>query len=210
MNGGAWIQTPAGKVDFIYRNLDQVRATIEEGHRGIWRHDYDQQPPFGFRSIAYFGEIHICVPLYDPDGEITRLKERVADYPPALKERVIQDSLWGAEFSLLFCRNFGEKTDVGNAVGCMTRAAQFLTHALFALNGQYHFSDKSASRLIDNFARRPNEFTSRLASILAHAGSSPAELTRSTDLLSALWRETVDLTDGAYNPRWTAARDKLA
>jgi len=26
MNGSAWIQTAVGKVDFLYRNLDQVRV----------------------------------------------------------------------------------------------------------------------------------------------------------------------------------------
>src|SRR6185369_15057060 len=67
VNGGAWIQTPAGEVDFIYRNLDQVRRVIDEGRQGVWRHDYDQQPPYGFRSVAYFGETFFCIPLHDPE-----------------------------------------------------------------------------------------------------------------------------------------------
>jgi predicted nucleotidyltransferase len=54
VNGGAWIKTSAGKLDLIYRNLDQVQAVIDEGQRGVWRHDYDQQPPYGFRSVVYF------------------------------------------------------------------------------------------------------------------------------------------------------------
>jgi hypothetical protein len=37
VNGGAWIRTPAGKVDLPYRNLDQVQAVIDEGQRGVWR-----------------------------------------------------------------------------------------------------------------------------------------------------------------------------
>jgi len=53
VNGGAWIQTPVGKVDFLYRILDQVQGVVEEGRQGIWRHDYDQQPPYGFRSVVY-------------------------------------------------------------------------------------------------------------------------------------------------------------
>jgi hypothetical protein len=56
VNGGAWLQTPAGRIDFLYKNLDQVQTVIDEGLRGIWRHDYDQQPPYGFRSIVYLGE----------------------------------------------------------------------------------------------------------------------------------------------------------
>ena len=44
VNGGAWIQTEVGKVDLLYRNLDQVERTIEDAQQGIVQHDYDQQP----------------------------------------------------------------------------------------------------------------------------------------------------------------------
>jgi hypothetical protein len=36
-----------------------------------------------------------------------------------------------------------------NAAGCMTRVAQFLVHALFALNEEYFVSDKYADRLLE-------------------------------------------------------------
>jgi hypothetical protein len=202
VNGGAWIQTPAGKVDLLYRNLDQVETVIEEGRRGIWRHDFDQQPPYGFRSVVYFGETCICVPLHDPFGEITRLKQSVAQYPEALRERIVQDSLWGVEFSLWSCRSFADAADVYNATGCMTRVAQFLVHALFALNNEYFVSDKHANRVIDQFTSRPRDFTSRLASVLANSGADTAGLRRSAELLTSLWLETVDLTAGAYRPRF--------
>lgn len=210
VNGGAWINTPAGKVDFLYRNLDQVQAVIDEGHRGVWRHDYDQQPPFGFRSVVYFGEIEICVPLHDPEGEIGRLKQLIAEYPAALKDRIVQDCLWGAEFSLLSCRQFSDSSDTCNAVGCMTRVSQFLIHVLFALNRRYFLSDKSANGLIDTFPIRPNDFTSRLANVLASPGLHSAELNKSIESLNALWLDTVNLTAGTYNPRWGSARGKLA
>jgi len=131
-------------VDFLYRSLHQVERVIEEGRRGVCRHDYDQQPPYGFRSVVYFGETHICVPVHEPGGEIARLKQSISKYPEPLRDRIVQDSLWGAEFSLPFCRSFGNAADVYNAVGCMTRAGQFLVHALFALNSEYFVSDKYA------------------------------------------------------------------
>jgi len=178
VNGGAWIQTPSGEVDFLYRNLDQVEKVIQESRQGVWRHDYDQQPPYGFRSTVYLGETLICVPLHDPFGEIARLKEMVAVYPDALRDRIIQDALWGAEFSLWAGRNAAAGPDIYIAAGCMTRAAQFLVHAVFALNRQYYFSDKSASRRIDRFAVRPTDFTSRLGAVLAGPGGNPEELRR--------------------------------
>lgn len=202
VNGGAWIQTPTGEVDSLYKNLDQIETVIEETCRGVWRHDFDQQQPYGFRSVVYFGETHICVPLHDPEGEITRLKQQILNYPEALRERIVQDSLWGAEFSLWSCRNFADVADVYNATGCMTRVAQFLVHALFALNKEYFVSDKYANRLIEQFPSRPHDFTSRLASVLAAPGADTAGLKRSAELLTSLWLETVDLTAGRYRPRF--------
>src|SRR5678815_1702481 len=66
VNGGAWIQTAGGKVDFIYRNIEQVRATIEKAQNGEWENNYEQQPPFGFSSVMYLAETKSCIPLYDP------------------------------------------------------------------------------------------------------------------------------------------------
>ena len=202
VNGGAWIQTPMGRVDFLYRNLDQVQTVIEEGRNGIWRHDYDQQPPYGFRSIVYLGETFICIPLHDPEGEIVRLKALVGKYPEPLKERVIQDSLWNAEFSLRLRRTFGDSADVYNAVGCMTRVAQFLVHAIFALNEEYFVSDKYAIQLLERFALRPRDFATRLAGILSIPGSDCSELLTSAESLNALWLEIVDLTGGIYRARY--------
>jgi hypothetical protein len=202
VNGGAWIQTPAGEVDFVYRNLNQVQTVIHDGQQGNWRHDYDQQPPYGFRSVVYFGETSICLPLYDPDGEISRLKKSVALFPEALKNIIVQDGLWGAEFSLWFCRTYG-LSDVYSAAGCITRVAHYLVHALFALNERYFVSDKYASRLIEQFTLRPHDFTSRLARVLSNPGGSPTELRQSCELLTALWNETVQLTATTYKPRFT-------
>ena len=200
VNGGAWIQTSVGKVDFLYRNLDQVRTVIEEGCRGAWHHDYDQQPPYGFRSIIYFGEIYFCVPMHDPDGAIARLKQSVAWYPEALRSRIIQDTLWGAEFSLQFCRTLSAAADVYNTVGCLTRIAQYLVQALFALNREYFIGDKYACRLIEQFKLRPRDFSARMERVLSDCGKKPAQLSKSTEQLSALWHETVELAGAAYKP----------
>jgi hypothetical protein len=126
----------------------------------------------------------------------------VAEYPAALKSRIVQETLWGAEFTLRLCRTFADSADVYNAAGCMTRVAQFLIHALFALNEQFFVSDKYAGRLIGQFALRPCDFTPRLARVLSNPGGNPADLRRSSELLSALWLETVEMTAGTYRPRY--------
>lgn len=93
-------------MDFLYRNLDQVEQTIDEALAGIVRHDFSQQPTFGFYSIMYLAETQICRPLYDPQGVIAHLKARVAVYPPLLKQKMIADSLWSVEFTLMHADSY--------------------------------------------------------------------------------------------------------
>ena len=117
VNGGAWLDTAAGRVDFLYRSLEHVQRAIDSARQGVLCRDFDQQPPFGFYNVTYLRETLVCLPLWDPEGRMARLKEQAAVYPPRLKERTIIDSLWMAEFSLMFARSAAGKGDVYNAVG---------------------------------------------------------------------------------------------
>jgi len=202
VNGGAWIHTPTGKIDFLYRNLQQVRQVLADSLNGKLELDYLQQPPYGFPNVIYLAETAICLPLYDPHHVIAELKALVNPYPPAFKNSVIQNSLWGVEFTLLFADNFAAKGDIYNTVGCLTRAANFLTQVLFALNQTYFISDKRALSTIDQFAIKPADYSASLNHLLAHPGSSGEELTTSVASLRRLWQQVVALTDGAYQPKY--------
>src|SRR5690606_19422706 len=120
---GAFRHWRAGKVDLLYRNADQVARTIEEVWAGVYHHDYDQQPTCGFCNTNYPGEIQICIPLFDPEGLIARLKARVEAYPPPLRHRVVAQELWNAEFALAFAEAHAAAGDVYNTAGCMARVA---------------------------------------------------------------------------------------
>lgn len=203
VNGGAWIQTAACKIDLLYKNLDQLERVIDESRSGVWRHDFDQQPPYGFRSVVYLGEARCCVPLHDPAQEITKLKAAVAVYPEPLKRTIVRDGLWGAEFSLWACGGYVESGDVLNAAGCMTRAAHFLTQMLFAWNGEYFLNDKHVKRILPAFSNAPANCVTRLEEILARPSTRD-----SFEAMCRLWKDAVALTNGAYVPRFdlTAAK----
>jgi hypothetical protein len=201
VNGGAWINTPSGKVDFLYRNLDQVERTIREAQQGILHYDYLQQPPYGFPSIIYLAETSICVPLYDPEARIAALKEQVATYSPRLQESLI-GWLGIAEFSLLHAYSFAQNGDVYNTTGCLTRIAAVLTQVLFALNQSYFISDKGALDAITTFAVAPQNYKEQISILLAHPGYSATELTQSVTAMHSLWQEVVTLTGGRYQPRF--------
>ena len=211
VNGGAWIENPVCKIDFIYRNIEQLERTIEDAERGKSEHSYDQHPPFGFRSVTTLGEIACAEPLFDPNGILLALKRRVAVYPPKLKSNLIQTMLWGAEFSFVFAKGFAMDGDVPNTVGCMTRIYHYLVHALFALNETYLVNDKRIAAVIEGFAIKPAGFIARSNAIIGQAGTAPSELGSSLEELKALFDETVPLAKDLYRSRYrmpSAAADR--
>jgi predicted nucleotidyltransferase len=202
VNGGAWIHTPQGKVDFLYRNTDQIRRTIAEAHQGISQHDYDQQPTYGFYSVIYLAETQICIPLHDPELLIAQLKRSIEAYPPKLKQKIITDSLWGAEFTLIHARGFAAQGDIYNTVGCLTRVVSNITQALFALNERYFLRDKKVMDMVAKFPNLPSGYIQQINHILARPGSTAKELTKSVSELAVAWRSVVSLTGVGYEPKF--------
>ena len=203
VNGGAWIQTTVGKVDFLYRSIEHVERTIQEATQGVYQRHYDQQPTFGFYNVIYLAETHVCVPLFDPQGRLERLKQMVAMYPPKLQQTIVGNSLWGAEFAFFFARKFTAVADVYNTVGCLSRIADHLTQALFALNEVYFISDKRVLEEITRFARRPSAYAERISDVLAHPGATEEQLSATVDKLHALWQEVVSLAGALYAPKYS-------
>jgi hypothetical protein len=77
-----------------------------------------------------------------------------------------------------------------------------LVLVLFALNRKYPINDKTALAEIAEFERAPREFAPRVQKTLAHVGASPAELVAAVESVAQLLRETIDLADGLYQPRF--------
>jgi len=204
VNGGAWLTIGEQRVDFIYRNLEHLERVIAEAEAGRYEVHYLQQPPFGFFSGTYLGEIAVCVPLFDPDARLDLLKRRVADYPEALRRAVVQDYLWLAEFGLAaFARKFATRSDGYGTAACLTCAVNQLVLVLFALNRKYLINDKTALAEVAEFERAPRAFGARVQKTLAHLGGSVAELVAAVESVAQLVRETAELTDGLYQPRYT-------
>jgi len=199
VNGGAWLTIGDQRVDLIYRSLDQVETVLADANQGRYEIHYGQQPPFGFFSPTYLGEVHIAQPLRDPNGEIDRLKDQVAGYPAALRQSIIQKCLWGVEFGLAaFAPKFAYQGDVYGFSGCLTRFAFYLVLVLFALNRVYLLNDKTALTETTEFPRTPDRFAIRIAQLLGNIGDTPDALTRSLQQMQDLFHETAELSGKLY------------
>ena len=203
INGGAWLTIGGQRVDFLYRSLEHLERVIADAEAGRYQLDYSQQPPFGFFSATYLGDVAVCIPLVDPEARLDQLKSRVANYPEALRQAVVQDYLWAAEFGLAaFARKFAARSNSYGTAACLTRAVNELVLVLFALNRKYLINDKTALAEIAEFELAPREFGPRVQQTLAHPGASPDKLNVSIDSIAQLVQETIQLTDGLYQPRF--------
>jgi predicted nucleotidyltransferase len=203
VNGGAWLTIGGQRVDFVYRSIEHVERVIAEAEAGRYELDYTQQPPFGFFSGTYLGEVAVCVPLFDPEARLDVLKRQVADYPETLRRAVVQDYLWQAEFGLAaFAPKCAARSDTYGTAGCLTRAVNQLVLTLFAWNRRYPINDKTALAEVAEFESAPREFGPRVQQTLRHLGASAAELVAAVESVAQLLRETIDLTAGLYQPRF--------
>lgn len=202
VNGGCWLVVGGQRVDLMYRSVDRLEAVIGAAvDHGTLEHHYGQQPPAGYFSVTYLGEVACARVLHDPEGAFAGLRARLGSaYPPRLAVTITENLLWQVEFTLFKVRDWAARGDVYLTVGSLVRCATYLNQVLFALNGAYFVSDKSAAQEIAAFPRRPQDYVERVAAILAHPGADVAALTDSVTRMRTLWRETVPLVP-SYLPR---------
>lgn len=197
VNGGAWIKTANDKVDFLYKNINQITEAIDNAKNGIWENNFEQQPPYGFSSIIFLAETRYNIPLWDPEDIIKKLKEAVKQYPQKLKQSVIQQSLWSAEFTIWQAEYFADKADVYNTIGCLTRAVKNIVTALFAINELYPMGDKRAIEILEQAKIKPANLTQKINNILC---SNKDVLSQSVGHLKTLSQQTMSLAEGSYKP----------
>lgn len=204
VNGGAWLTVGGQRVDLLYRSLEHVERVIADTEAGRYEVHSLQQPPFGFFSGTYLGEVAVCIPLFDPTDKVTGLKRRVVKYPEALRSAIVRDSMFMAEFTLsTFAPKFAARSDTYGTAACLARGVNELVMVLFALNSTYPLNDKTALAEVDEFEVAPSRFGMRVQGALQHLGDSPAELSAAVEAVAQLVRKTGELAGELYRPHLT-------
>ena len=177
INGGAWLQIDGRHVDWLFRDLDRVTHTIDECRAGRPTCDYQIGHPHGFHNHIYMGEVHVCRPLHDPSGALGELKTLTTEYPPLLKQALVNRFLFEAQFSLDIARKPAQHGDAAYVAGCLFRCAACLVQVLYALNEQYFLNEKGSVAAVDTFPLHPREFSASVArAITQPAAAGVAQL----------------------------------
>jgi len=189
INGGAWLRVEGRDVDWLFRDLGRVERVIGDCRAGHATLDHQPGHPHGFHSHTYMAEVHHCLPLHDPEGELRYLKSLTDPYPPPLRRALVRDHLWQAGFALDTSRKPAERGDVLHAAGSLFQCAASLVQVLYALNKRYFLNEKGSVAAADAFELRPKNFGARVSAVLGHPGERPGELLRSHRAMEVLVEE---------------------
>jgi hypothetical protein len=163
-----------------------VRESIDDCIEGRPRSVHQLGHPLGFHIQTYAGEIHVCVPLYDPESRVAVLKTLVADYPEKFRSAIVAKHLFDAGFEVMIAAKPALRGDTMYVAGCLFRAAGFMTLVLYALNRRFFLNEKGAALESRGFAIKPPRFHDVVDDVLGNMGKTPAVLAASVVQFEAL------------------------
>lgn len=166
-----------------------MNAIVEDCLREKVEIFYQPGHPHGFVSSIYLAEVAVCQSLWDPEGIISRLKEKIDPYPVSLQEALIQKFTCEIDFSLQIARKSIERAEVTYAAGCCFRGVMCMLQVLFAVNKQYWLNEKGALALADTFVTKPARLGSRVEEAFELLTANPGSLEKAITMLDELNQE---------------------
>jgi predicted nucleotidyltransferase len=193
INGGAWLAIQGQRMDWLYSNIAEVQQAITDAVNGKSVLHHRPGHPHGFHTHMFAGQVHVAKALYDPKGEFGKLKEQVLEYPPRLREFLIQSFSWQAEFAITIAEKSAKRGETYYVAGCLFQSAACLVQVLFALNKQFFLNEKGSVDLVETFELKPQDFASRVHTALENVGHTTKELEGRLEQFEKLAEETRDL-----------------
>ena len=166
VDGGAWLTVQGQRVDFIYRELGRVAASVEDARAGRVSLHAQVGHPHGIHGHHYAAELAICVPISDPTGRLAALKEHLGPYPEALRAALIAHYRWQPDFWLDGAAKGLGRGDVHWAQGCAYQAVMARVQTLCAGGRVWLTNEKGAVALAGRTEGAPEDFEARVQAAL--------------------------------------------
>ncbi len=190
VDGGGWLTVSETAVDWIYRDVDRVRAAWRDAQVGRFSFHAQVGHPLGVPDFAYVGELALAKVLADPTGELALLREAFSTYPPSLSDALVR-GLWEADFLLGVPRKAAGRGDATYIAGCLFRVVGVCVHALHGRAGRWLVNEKGSVASAGRLGIAPPDFAARAHGLLTGVGTTEGELSAALHAAGQLVRETV-------------------
>ena len=158
VNGGAWLTVDGRRVDFIYRELGRVGASVEDALAGRVSLHAQVGHPHGIHGHHYAAELALGLSLHDPAQRLASLKRRLDGYPDALQTALILHYGWQPNFWLDGAAKGLRRGDVHWVQGCAYQAVMALIQTLCARERVWLTNEKGAVAAAGRLSSAPPEF----------------------------------------------------
>lgn len=195
INGGGWLRVDGSAVDLLYRDTSRVGSVIDNCIAGNIEVAYQPGHPLGFLSSIYTAEVAVCQALWDPTGWVASSKNRLIDYPEALRRELVRRFGFEAGFCLLIAEKPVRRADVTYVAGCVFRAVSCVLIVLFALNREHWLNEKGALHLAGRFPIVPPAFSERVETIWRSVVKDSDSLTSALTMIRGLNGEVKALVE---------------
>ena len=185
VDGGGWLTIAGIPVDWIYRDLDRVRRSVDLARAGEFVFHFQVGHPLGVPDFAYAGEVALGVVLADLRGELADLKTSLAVYPPPLAETIV-DRLGEADFVLGALVKSAARGDTTLVAGCLFRVVALCAHAVHARDGRWVISEKGLVDAAGRLPSAPADFAARAHGLLGRLGTTQDQLRATLDAAAEL------------------------
>ena len=176
ISGGAWLEIEDQRMDWLYSNITEVQQAITDAVNGKSVLYHRPGHPHGFHTHMFAGQVHVAKALYDPTNVFAKMKEQVLEYPPRLRETLLQSFSWQAEFAITVAEKSAKRGETYYVAGCLFQSAACLVQVLFALNKRFFLNEKGSVDLIEAFDLKPKDFAVRVHTALGNIGRTAEEL----------------------------------
>ena len=168
VQGGTDFYFEGTKVECWLRSTDYISNIVDDCTAGIVRREFVTWTVMGFYNHCTLSDLHNMVPVEDPAGVLSRWKAAVAEYPPQLRETILDDHLRAAQFwpENFHYRSAVARCDAIYAVGIVHQVVHNLIQVLFALNRTYFPGDKKLDVVLEHLEVKPAGFTERIKCLL--------------------------------------------
>lgn len=169
-------------VDGVWiRTIREVGAELDRWCRGVIAPEQKVWTIWGYQLLS---DVHHQVVVDDPFGVIAAWKEQLRDYPPPLKQALLEKHLasvryWRDDYHY---RHKVQRQDLVFLASLTTRLVHDLIQILFALNETYYVGDGYNLTVVRRLAHVPDDFVAAVEEVL-YPRRGDAMLARQRDTL---------------------------
>ena len=126
-------------VECWFRNTASIERAINECSEGIVKRDLVTWTTTGFYNHCCLSDLNTMIPVDDAAGLLAGWKRRIREYPPNLRQAIIEQHLGAARFwpANFHYRSAIERQDMIYTTGIVQQVVHNLIQVLFAINDVY-------------------------------------------------------------------------